>query len=353
MKSIFINTSNQTHITSASALDNVDVDSWMYETMTWYNDEWFAIDNSIIVASHSSLMENSSEILLEGLKDMKESVVNFFKNLYKKIKEMTTKLLMHYRAYIGSFEKFIDKYKTVLSTRNPDFYVTGFVYSFSESVPSTSAVDDIISSYNSEVNTIEALSNEQLLEMRERIANQDRYDKIRGQVLGSSTPISSEDYDAEVFKQYRSDAEEAQEIQVNRNILVAAMQDFKGIKDSQKKVQRDHDQLLLTINSLIKFFEKMPITHVSGSNKEIHLHRIERSKTNTSIRKVEHTPVETKDGINKKLMMYFNMKWAESRELSPIITKAVLGKSNALKENMALCKTIIRKAISAKGDKSS
>lgn len=332
-------------------------DDWsgaMFALEAFMVDEEFEIDRTLLEASYLALKDQNASIITEGLKDTKNKIVSFLKKIKDKLVNIYRKITMFFNSYIGNFEKFLTRHRSTLEKLRPDFTVTGFTYSFDSKIPNLDPLDDLIADFNKNAPELSTISLDAVQIIAKRNEKMFENEKPMGRVLGRGREelYSKEDYAKKVFAVYRSGAETPSAINVNNTYLMSLVDSFADIKKQCKEMVRTHNQIINTMSSLETYFEKMPITHLDGKNKYVQSHTIKR-KDGGGIAPDEttrHDYVDSNTDIEKKVALFYKAFWVRTRSLIPIITQATDGKAVALRENLKLIKTVVRKSIRGKLD---
>lgn len=324
--------------------DDIDVSTFLLETLISLEQDYFNITKNHMMATHIAMKDDNTEILQEGLSDFKKSAVEFFNNLLKKVKEFFAKVIMFIRAYLGKFEKFIKTYRDKLLTMNPDFKIEGYNYSFSSDIPRLDKIQQIVDSYNSEIKEVEKMSKSEILKRRNEFTSSDNMDKIRAYVIGSNTPISSEEFLSECKKAFRSGATEKESIHVTKQMIHEIVDGgYKSMKKLADDCLKEKDKTVLIIERMKDFFNRGAYVHYKGDTRMIHARTISIEDKQVKTGEAEHIPYSTQkiDVINT----YYNYKWIETKELGSICVTAISEKLNAVKECIKQNEMIIRKLL--------
>jgi hypothetical protein len=130
--------------------------SCMIETLTKLDEECFNICSDHLTANYYYLKENNKEVLLEGFSDFLSSVIKFFKNMLKVIKDFSKSAFTHFTAYFMEFDKFLKANEEKLSKLNIDFTQKGFSkYTINSNCPDMSFIKSLISAYPDDITDFE------------------------------------------------------------------------------------------------------------------------------------------------------------------------------------------------------
>lgn len=345
-KNIFTKNSN-TNVTRLQLQnDDFDPTTALIEHLLVSEDTYFSIIESHLHCIHLFKKDDSIDILEEGLKDFSSSAVEFFNKLIKKLKEFFGKVFMVVQAYIGNFDKFLSKYGEKIKQANPDFNIEGFHYSFSQSIPRTDKIGNLISEYNSEMESLKTIKNSDIVAKKKEILKPQNFDNIRSYVIGADEPVRKEDYLSELKKIYRDGDEEKSPINISKATFIKTIDNYKELKKDINNVKKEKDRLILLLESMKSFFQKSAPVHYSNNVKKIHVHSMSTNNRSNGVTngedtlKINMTPAKL-EVINK----YYSLKLTETKEISGIITLAMTEKINAMKEALAFYKKIIQKSV--------
>lgn len=343
-KSIFNNTNN----VKPMQYDDEDFDfsESVMENMANMEDSFYLINRDHLQATHLSIKDGNDDILQEGLKDMMNSTVKFFKDMLEKFKEFMRKVFLYFASYIGNFEKFITKHKDELMKANPNFEITGHSYSFSDSSPNLDKVEKIIQEFNSEVKTLDTLTKEMIVKEREETLSTQAMDELRSHVLQSSNHgIPMNEFMADVKKSFRDGVDEKNTFTVSKSILQDSLNEFGKLKNVLKATSKQRDKTILLLTNLQNFFNNGAYVHYDNQKKVIRANGLSVNKDGNGIKKEEGSDFKNDPQTLSTANMYYNYKFRQAKELTGICTLVLTEKVSALKEALKLHETIIRRSI--------
>jgi len=353
LKNIFNkNNSNNKSIKTLLTTDDIDFDTSQscLEYFILLEEDYFNINKEHLQSAHIANKDKNMEIIREGFNDFINSVISFFKNLLDKFKEFMKRIFMIIYAYLGDFEKFLDKYKEQLRGLDPKFNVKGFKYSFKSNIPNLDIINNIINSYNSELNDIDNMTKDKIIEQREKFMATANLNKIRANIISVSGEVSSEDYLKDVKKIFRDGNEEKIDIEVNKSFLTTVIADYPFLKKNYSDAIKERDDIIAVIEKIKSFFEKNASVYYKGKDKTIGTKLLNRSGNK----------IQTGDNVEKNyseskinlINTFFSFKFAQSKEIGSMCTIACIEKVNALKECLSFYREIIKRC-AFKGPKSS
>ena len=326
-------------------LDDFDLTQAYLESLLILEDEYTQITVEQYQVTHMAMKTNNVDILTEGLGDILNSIIKFFKNLLDRFKDFMRKAFMVISAYFGDFDKFLDKYKDQLNKLNPDFTIKGFDYSFDSSIPKLDKIKNIIDDYNSELDNVDKLSKAQIMKQRDEYTSSTYLDKVRGYIIGTGGEISSEDFTEECKKVYRKGEKEEHDIHVDKSYLLTSINSYSSLKKLYNDATKERDNTITMIDQMKSFFEKGVNVYYKGSNKTVGMYKMSTSDSGNQI--IKGDKVERGYDIKKVeiLNTFFNFKFAQSKTLGVISVTSMIEKVNAMKEQMKLIREVVRKSM--------
>lgn len=190
--------------------------------------------------------QNGTSIIYEGttLSNFFNKMVEFFKTLKKKIRELFNKFIVQVDSWIRSDEAFVKKHRNALmQVDTKGFKYKG--YKFTTNATSTKSALTATTQYLSKNN----MKNSNVgPHSGEKIKTQDKWTKdwsdnradhvsrMRSVCVGGSGTLTNKEYDKELFKLFRNGKDESEEISgVNVVDLLNTISNFKVQKDAAKK----------------------------------------------------------------------------------------------------------------------
>ena len=190
------------------------------------------------------------------------------------------------------------------------------------------------------------MSKEELLSKRESYILGDGMDKIRSEVIYSSSPISSESFIDECKKFYRSNASEEMNIHVNKQYLINVLSKYSDTKKLLETTKTDKNKLIQLVASMEDFFKRAPAINYVNNTKHVQIRNIEINNVNDGIRYSGDIMNHKYDvGLVEKINIYYNYKFIQSKTIGGICVSAITEKVNALNECVKFYRTIIRKSL--------
>ena len=328
--------------------NNYDYEIDALESMVDLNNQYYSIMKEHLQITYLGIKENNSEILEEGFSDFLKGVKDFFVNIIKHITEFFKKAYTYILAYIGDFEKFLQKNKDLITAAKPDFNIGGYEYTFDGNVPNTSRIETIISEFNSDVRELSSMKMADVTKLREKY-NTEAVEKIRAEVLGVTGGISYSDFMEEVKKRFRNGESEEKDIHIDSSKLNHIVDNYPNMSKLLKETQKDRDKTLKILNDMKTFFERNASVRYEGNAKKIHTSTI--SADNDTFKKVEGVSYKYSDDAIKIANNYFNFRFQQSKELSTILSNVFQEKVKALRECLTFYRQAVRSSIFSKKEK--
>ena len=316
----------------------------LLECLRFIENEHFNIAKEHMVATHIACKESNVEILEEGLSNMINSAVEYFKKLIINIANFFKKAFMNLTTLAGDYEKFIKANKEKLLAMNPDFYIDGYNYTFSDSLPNISKIKDIVEEYSRDINNIEKLTYKEIADMELTELTDDKLNSLRGSIIGSKNGITADDHMDEIMKSYRDGQSEPVSIHIDKKYLEDIINDYSALKQRVQKTTKDNQNVTETLNKLKKFFETGTKVHYDGKKKVIVRKTMSFNDSDNTISTSAEKEDHSFDNL-KKYDMYYAFRFKQSKTLSAMITNAFYGKVNAVREQLTFYNDVIKECM--------
>lgn len=329
-----------------NVMEDYDLTQSCLEALLILEEEYTEINVNHIRSTYLGMKENSIEILQESLGDALQSIIKFFGNLLTKFKEFMNNAIMFITAYLGDFDKFLEKYKEPLSKLQPDFKIKGFTYTIKSDIPKVDKIKNIIDDYNNDLNNIDKLNKADIIKERDENTSSSYLDKVRAYILGETNEISSSDYVEACRKSYRNSSDKEEDIHVNKALLDNTISQYPNLRKLEKDAIKQRDETIILIESMKNFFQRSSSVYYKGKDKTIGANKLNFSNNHISNGDAAEVNYDVKK--YEVINTFFNSKFAQSRELGSITVTAMVEKVNAIKEELKLNREIIRKSLSLK-----
>lgn len=289
---------------------------------------------------YKSISEASTQfVVLESFSDFFSKVADIINKFIKFIKSLVQRFLTHINKIINS-DKYIKSHKNDFKNfKDADkFTINGYVYTFNPNIPVASAsvsfnkslfedlydankqIDLVSGSINTAINSIDL---------------ENSCDDFRAKVLGQTAPISVGDFDTELFKIFRNDSLDTEDIEVDSLEVSKALNRFNSFADAKKqiisdqsRIERDYENIKKQVRDLTKrngdlnlaaFIDRLP----EDMRKDVKQAKERGANQGYSM----------SADVMYKLDLYTKAKVDQITEFSNIHTLAFSAKLDALKES--------------------
>ena len=326
---------------NVNKLGTLDLDESYFATAVSFIKE----ANNDLVESKQNLYKSISEattqfVVLESFSDFFSKVNDIINKFIKFIKSLAQRFLTHINKLINS-DKYINSHKKDFKDfRDTDkFTINGYNYTFNPNIPmaaaSVSFNRSLFEDLYDKSGSID-LSPNGVNTSINKIDIESSCDEFRGSVLGQSTPISVGEFDTELFKIYRDNSIDTEEIEVDSLEVSKALNRFTSFSDNKKqitndqsKIERDYEQVKKQVKDITRrngdlnlsaFIDRLP-QDMQGN--------IKKSKDSTD----NQQGFSMSADLMYKLDLYTKAKVDQITEFSNIHTLAFSAKLDALKES--------------------
>ena len=289
--------------------------------------------------------EGCVEIVRESVGDFFDKMIEFFKNLLKKIKEFFGKLFLLIQTLMGRTKTLIENNKEVLLKKNASFVLDNYKYTIPSSSPNLKYLENLVSNYDKEYDKITKMKVQEIVERRQEAM--DNLPKLRGEILGNNERIDDGELRTEANKFYRDGDDDTQTITVDRAYISKICSEYPNLDKTYTDCVKEKRKLEVQLESLKKYFETgARQVKYSDGDKKTTVKQIEL-KDNGVSRTGEAHNSSASTGTLKVLNAYFDYRFAESKELSNIVLTVIDAKVRALKDQLKHYDDCIRKWIYA------
>lgn len=292
------------------------------------------------------LMESGfdSDIVMEGVGDMFQSIITGIKKFIEKVKEFFKKIL----AYINSASADLDKVASELKPRldkmdTINFKIDGYQFTVMEKpAPNMSEFESIISDYNDDMKDLTKISKGELQKSMNAWFSESNLNKLRGEVLGSHSGINEEDFQTEIRKFYRHDEEVISAIEVDKAYVSNIISHAKKLEDLKKASIKDRDKLLTLLTKTQNFFERTLYPYYKNNQLTVNTATISTDDTRFS---KEDNYQSTSESGRALITFYASFKARQVNKIGAMINSVAAERANALKDQVKQERTILRKCL--------
>jgi len=338
---------------NVNKLGTLDLDESYFATAVSFIKE----ANNDLMESKQNLYKSISEattqfVVLESFSDFFSKVNDIINKFIKFIKSLAQRFLAHINKLINS-DKYINSHKKDFKDfKDTDkFTINGYNYTFNPNIPmaaaSVSFNRSLFEDLYDKSGSID-LSPNGVNTSINKIDIESSCDEFRGSVLGQSTPISVGEFDTELFKIYRDNSIDTEEIEVDSLEVSKALNRFTSFSDNKKqitndqsKIERDYEQVKKQVKDITRrngdlnlsaFIDRLP-QEMQGN--------IKKSKDSTD----NQQGFSMSADLMYKLDLYTKAKVDQITEFSNIHTLAFSAKLDALKESYKQDKALLYTAL--------
>jgi len=243
---------------SMSSLAKMDFEESYFSTTIDFIREQNTSYTNIKKKLYGAIYEAADETaVLESFSDFFSAVRDIIDKFLKFMKSLFQRFWNHLMQLIGS-ERYLMQHKKDLDNFKPGdkFYMPGYKYTFNENVPITETGIDFDSNLFDELTgKLGSLGIDAFKNARTAINLELKADEFRGQVIGKSEPISETDFPDELFRIFRDDEYDKDEIEVDYMYVRTAKNryfDYKKEKSRVEKYQRNLEKEYKTIEKQVK-----------------------------------------------------------------------------------------------------
>lgn len=320
----------------------------LMESMCFLEDAYADIQKNYAYAMYYGVLENSEEILMEGLSDLAKGAVEFFKKLIKAFTDFMKKILLKISAYLGDFSKFIEKHKEYLLQLNGEFSILGYEFTIDSRVPNTRVIDDFLQAFNRQIGSIDKYTEAQLNEEKYAFASDDYMYKVRAEIINSSNKnITGDKFREECIKLFRNGKKEHHSIRIKSAQISEIVNGYSDLKKSYTEAKKLNLETSIFLTSLKNHFERGAELVRKAEQTSVRMDELERNG-----KRLNHGEEVTASTASLHLInSFYSFKLYQAKILSNTVLIATTEKVNALKDNLRQNRDIIRRAISVGNNK--
>lgn len=310
----------------------------------------FEVMKEMVIANHRQYMNfDNNAIVTESVTSVFEKMAKYFKELIKKIKEFFAKVMMYINAYLQELDKFCTTYKDQLLKLTPKFTFLGYKFTIDDNLPVMDEFQKIVTDYNVCLMDAKKLSVDEIKKQQLDYLKADNVNALRGKVLGKSSGVQEDDFNAEVLKTFRGGSIDTVEIEVDSTYISNIVSTAKNLVDQKKKCERDKVTLITLLNKTEAFFDKkVEVVYKDFSSTEISVSRISTSDNKLSVEDPEKIAYD--ETTTKALNTLVKFKYEQVKTISGMINTVMVERLNAYKANIKQNSQILRQALMHKSE---
>jgi hypothetical protein len=301
---------------------------------------------------YRKISESTTEgMVLESFSDFFTSVKNIIDKFLKFIKSLFERFLTTLNSLVNS-DKYLNKHKKDLDNfkSTDNFTMKGYKYTFQDNIPSPSTglefskelLSGLYASSDKGYLTVE--------DVKTAIANLNldaEYDAFRATVIGrDGETISVSDFSEELFRVFRNDELDTEDIEVDASYVRQAKARFFDYSKTKSAVERQRK----AVEDNYKKLEKQ-VKEISTVNGNLNPSAfIERLPDSTGANQVDSKSITTSGFLSAEFMtqvdIYVKSKVDQIQEYSNIHALAYSAKLDAIKESYKQDKATLYTALS-------
>lgn len=327
---------------------NTDVEPFMYDCEALsmlYGVQDSSLDIMKDYMRTTYLLESGadSDIVMESIGDMVNTVVTGIKKFIEKIKEFFKKILLYITSASADLDKVATEVKKVIDGKDINFTISGYNFTvLSKSGPNTSEFDSIVSGYNDDIKDLTKLKVEDIRKETQEWFSEKNLNSMRGKVLGVNNGIPEEDFYEDVRKYYRNGADSTEDITIDKAYVSSIIGHAKRLEDMKKESIKDRDKLISLLTKTENFFNRTVYPIYKDSQTQINVANI-----NVEDKKFSSTDnyVATSDSLSKVISSYVSFKSRQVNKIASMINLVASERANAIKDQIKQERTILRKCL--------
>ena len=327
------------------SIDNTTDLTSMYESDTNYtveaikfinemNKDYYTERSNFIKSIYES--GSNEELITESFKDFFEGIKKIIDKFLAFIKKLFNQFITQMNKFISS-DKYLKKNKdkfTKFSSEN-EFEYIGYKYTFDKNIPLIFAESEFKFDFENVMNPDYLIQNNRdtlVVKLKDGY-----YDKFRADVLQRTNEnIYEEDFEKELFEEYRDHSSEKYPIIVTSEIVDKCLYRFLNYSEMQKLVKTTKDDIDKQYENIKKFL-KNDFKTDERKQELINKFEDEANKTNTKISIKE---------IETQFDLLMSMKTDQVVKMANIHSLTFGAKLEAMKSCLKQDKEILYKALS-------
>lgn len=301
-------------------------------------------------AMYQYTISGDTDILMEGISDMVNSIVDSIRKLLDAIKRFFVNFFRMFTNAMLSFTEFCKKYKDELTSWTGSFKYTGYKFKVMQSKdPNMSSFQNLVNTYNDAVSDFGKLKMDDIKSESDSFLSDTHLEEIRADVLGVSGGIERDDFVKTVREHYRG-SDETEEFEVDGSYVSTIVNHADDLVKMKKKAQADRDAIVNMLSRAEVFFSRKVGALYKGNTKYVDLKTFSAdSSYKTSVGDPDNRETYSESAATKANAL-ISLKYNETKAVASIINIVISERANALKDMVKQENQIVRKAL-ARGDK--
>ena len=311
------------------------------------NEEIFRVATiESIVATYNGIKANNSNIVYEGFRDMKDKIVQWFKNFINFFKKHFRKFMTELLAIFGDTERLIKKYKDELPNFG-EFDMEGNEYSIDPKPVKIESVLKIVDELNNAVDKLADMSPEEYNKAIMSGNSDEYYDNIRGEVIGCGHKVTDGDFRTMVKSSFRNGNEGTILISCDANMISKMCEWYFETKKALSACKTDESNMEKLTNSIIEFAKTQPsIAYNKDDMKVMRVHKLSVDD-NKNVSHGESSERRYNETVQKRMAGYYAKKISMLKRIQQIYAIYMTMKLEAIREAISFYSACIRKTFNS------
>lgn len=312
------------------------------ESMNDYTDSKIKLYKAISEATSDQVVLESFSDFFTSVKNIIDKFLKFIKSLFERFLN-TLASIVNSDKYLNKHKKDLDKFKST-----DEFSMMGYKYTFQDNIPSASAALAFSSDLLGELYSgTGALTVEDVKNTIQNMNLDARYDAFRGEVIGqSSKNISASDFSEELFRVFRNDELDTEELEIDASYVRQAKERYFGYAKEKSNIERQRKAIDQAYRSIEKQVKEI-VSNNGNLNKAAFISKLPDS---TNVRDIDDKNLTTSGMLTAEFMtqvdIYVKAKVDMIQEYSNIHALAFSAKLDALKDSYKQDKATLYTALS-------
>lgn len=293
--------------------------------------------------------EENYELITESTGDFIDKCVQFFSNLIKKEQEWFGKIFLSIQTLIGNTEAILAEGGSTLLQKDVSFTLSGNNYTIIDEAPLLKPITDMVAEYNKDISEGVKFKMDEINQKREKHIS--HLPDLRGEVLTSKKRIEGEDFKQKCGAFFRNGENAKDIIEIDRKYLAKIIKEYSTLKKNYSACVKQKRDLELKLESLKKYFEnaKKNIKYNGSGDLSIKASQISLNDRSVSAIKGGASVSQTAEGDAYRILSrYLDYRYIQSKDLSIITLTVLESKCQAMREQLKMYDTIVRKWVTAK-----
>lgn len=284
------------------------------------------------------------DIVTEAACDIVDKIVTGIKKFIESVKDFFKRILLYLKAMFGDITDVASQLKPRLSKMEDiKFTIQGFKFTvLDKSGPDMSAFQSLVNEYNDDVRDISKMKISEIKQNINDWLDTDHIAVLRGQVLGTNSAISDDDFIAEVRMYYRDGESHTKDINVDKSMVNEILGHASKLESARDAAIKDRDNLISLLTKTEDFFSKTIYPTFKGTTKTMNMATISTTDNKFST-KTNYVSVD--DQRTTDLSTYATLKYNQVNKIGSIISTVACERVNALKDQVVQEKKILKKCL--------